>query len=210
MNEVSQNQNVQELIAQAKNILQSSEDPTLKMENLNEIISQVDFLMGKNDRIYGPLGDVFTSMVQMDFTKRVSPNYGDNEFLQFFISGINMINEELEQVALNKEVLHTLLDGLGVKDSMIVITDSTGNIYFVHPGENGLPDFNEELLYGQKIHVLFEDFSFIDNKIKHLGSVRETIIDMKWKGDVIPCHLTLAIAVSMGKINSLVYIFKKL
>lgn len=211
MNTIANNKNAQDLLTEVKSIVESDKDLNHEKENLRNMLSQVNFLIGKYDHLFNPFGETFAAMAQMDFTRKIPTdvNNEDDELFDFVATGLNMVNEELEGVAFHKNLLHTILGGIDTQETSVLITDVNGKIYFVNSNSSDLYNFNENTLHGQNIHVVFRNFEQIDKKIKQLGSVHEEKVELEWLGEVIPKKLTLAIEVKLGKINSLIYILKK-
>jgi hypothetical protein len=199
--------NLADLLTDVKTIIGNSNDLNHEKDNLNEMLTKVNFLIGRYDQLYAPFIELFESMAQLDFTKRVPPE-ANNEFFEFMATGINMVNEELEGVVIHKDVLSSVLEGLDIQGGTVIITDHKGFISYVKSNAPDLHNFNESTLKGQRVPVVFKSFDAIDEKIKQLNSIKDYDVELQWMGKVIPKKLTLAMAVKLGKINSMVYVLK--
>lgn len=206
MNELH-NKNLTDLLTEVKSIIGSSKDLNSEKENLSQMLSKVHFLIGQHDQLYAPFIELFESMAQLDFTKRL-PTEANNEFFEFITTGINMVNEELEGVVIHKDVLSSVLEGLDIEGATVIITDHKGFISYVRSNAPDLHNFNEGTLIGQRVPVIFKSFDAIDEKIKKLNSIRNYDVELQWLGEIIPKKLTLAMAVKFGEINSMVYVLK--
>src|SRR6478609_7179006 len=149
---------LQNLVTEARNIVSGNLDLNQEKENLSLILDQVDFILGKYDEIYTRFTEIFVAMGDFDFSKRL-PFYEDKDnFINFIVSGINMINEELEANALKKSVFHRILHSLALKDTLLVITNTDGFINFANSGNTSIENFNDTSLYDQGINSLFVNY----------------------------------------------------
>jgi hypothetical protein len=207
LNNFNQEFQLQTLLSEAKVILNKEGDINSDRENLSQIIDRVDFLLGKHDELYEKFTELFTSMGQFDFSKRL--DFVENrEVINFIISGLNMLNDEYQAHAINKKLLHNFFKSCSIKNVLAVITNSDGFIYFANPGDSQLVGFNDDTLHDQSIHSIFTDFHIVEDRIKGEGSIKNIDVELKWNGNKIHANLDVTICNSNGKIESLIYIIK--
>ena len=199
----------QVIIREMKELITS--ETGISPENRNkmfELLQQVDFVLGKYDIIYEQLIDVFSAMGTHDFSKRI-PNLGvEHDFIKFITLGINMVNEQLKDSSMLKSVANRIVETLNVDNTIVVVTNTNGEIYFVNSKSKQIPDFCIEALDQVKVHSLFADFSIIEQRIKQEGSLFDMPVSLKWKGKIIPVILTVAIVTSHSKIDGIIYAIK--
>jgi hypothetical protein len=208
----NQEMQLQSLLGEAKVLLkEKGELKEEKKEDLYKILQQVDYLLGKKDDAYEKFSEVFSSMADFDFSKRLSFNEdGGDDFENFIVNGINILNEELESEAVRKKIFHDFFDSLNLKDTLVIITDPYGFISFANSSCNQIQNFNDKALAYQSVNVLFEDFSEIEKFIKERNSFSDIQTIFKWKGNDFPVKVNVTISNSMGKIESLIYVVKLL
>lgn len=199
---------INDLVSEMKTIVNQSGDLNDHKENLTQIIQQVDFLLGKHDDVYNQYVDLFVAMGQLNFSKRLPIRKEGDTLINFFNSGINMLNEEFEENLLNKRVLHDFINGIPLENTLIAVTGPDGFIYFAHSTDALLKDFNDKFLINQSIHVLFNDFKIIQDRIKEEGTIRNIKTDFKWKNIIIPVKVDVIISNHFGKVESLIYLIK--
>lgn len=200
--------NLNDLVSEMKQIINQSGDLNIHKDSLTNIIQQVDFLLGKHDDVYNTYIDLFVAMGQLDFSKRL-PLYTDGgDFVNFINNGINMLNEEFKANVISKRVFHDFINGVGLNDTLVVVTGSDGFIDFAHSGETRLTDFGDKFLVDQGIQILFEDFSVIHNRIKNEGTIKKIKVNFKWKNQVFPAIVDVILSAHFGNIESIIYIIK--
>ncbi|MBX9850655.1 MAG: hypothetical protein K2X86_02745 [Cytophagaceae bacterium] len=210
LNNLNPDLQLQALLSEAKTLLKEEGDLNKeKKEDLFQILEQVDFLLGKHDDIYNKFSDIFAAMAGFDFSKRLSYYEDGDNFVNFIINGINILNEEFQSDVIKKKILHDLFDSINLKDTLLVITNPEGFIYFANSGNAGLTNFNDKSLADQSINILFSDFTIVENCIKDKdSSMRDIEINFKWKGKNIPAKMDVTISNTLGKIETLIYIIK--
>lgn len=205
-NVIKEQGQVQDLICEVKSIIGKGGDLNLEKENLAALIEQADFLLGKYDEIYDQFIEVFTSMGNFDFSKRLAYVEPGDNFINFIVNGINMVNEELGSSAVHQGVLKSLLNNLTLADSIVLLTDTNGFIRFINSVNCNLPEFSDKLLIGQSINCLFSNFSVLEERIKKEGSARNINSSLKWLGKLYPVTVDVALSMSLGKIEGLIYV----
>jgi len=199
---------IHSLLAEAKSILNNKEDINFEKENLSNLIDQADFILEKHDHIFDQFVDVFTSMGQFDFSKRLNHVDNSDNFINFVINGVNMINEEFEVKAIHRNVIQCLLSTLDIKDKLIVLTNSNGYIY-LSEGSIPLADVKNHYHQDQTIRVLFSDFDVIEETMKIQGYAKNITANLKTREGLIPVKVDVSICSHQGKIDSMIYIIKQ-
>jgi hypothetical protein len=198
---------IHSLLAEAKSILHNKEDINIEKENLTHLIDQADFILEKHDHIYDQFVEVFTSMGQFDFSKRLAHVDNSDNFINFVVNGVNMINEEFEVKALHRNVIQCLLTSLDIKDKLIVITNANGYIYLT-AGALPLAEINTRHLQDQSIRVLFTNHHLLEEVIKSQGSNKNISSELKTREVSIPVKVDVSVCSHQGKIESIIYIVK--
>lgn len=198
---------IHSLLAEAKSILHSKEDINIEKENLTYLIDQADFILEKHDHIYDQFVEVFTSMGQFDFSKRLSHVDNSDNFINFVINGVNMVNEEFEAKALHRNVIQCLLSTLDFKDKLIVLTNSNGLIYLT-AGTISNMELNNHYFQNQTIRVLFSNHESIEETIKLQGSGKNISAEVKTKAGSMSVKVDVSPCYHQGKIESIIYIIK--
>jgi hypothetical protein len=109
-----------------------SNDEGIKPENkikMQDLLQQVDFVLGKYSVIYESLTEVLGAMAVHDFSKRILPIGIDNDFIGFLTLGLNLVNEQLSKISIRKQVVHRVIDVMNVKNLIIIIANTKGEIY---------------------------------------------------------------------------------
>lgn len=196
----------QTIVREMKDLISSEEGikPESRMK-MFELLQQVDFVLGKYDIIYEQLIDVFSAMGMHDFSRRI-PNLGvDHDFINFITLGINMVNEQLSDTSILKSVTQRIIETMDVKNLIIIVTDTNGDIFLVNSNSNQIPGLCQEALDKIKVHSIFDDFNIIEKRIKAEGSLYDMPVKLKWRGEKIPVILTVAIVTCQSKIDGIIY-----
>ena len=194
------------IVEQIKKILSNEEG--IKDESktkMYELLHQVDFVLGKYDVVYDQLINVFASMGMHDFSKRIPDLNVNHDFINFITLGLNMVNEQLSDISIKKSVAQRMAETLADSETIVLVTNTSGEIYFVNNGTNAYPGICLEVLNSINIHSLFDDYAKIEHRIKYEGSLSNLAVNLKWQGKIIPVILTVAIATNHSKIDGVIY-----
>lgn len=202
-------QDLKTIVSEAIN-LSKNEDLNIEKEKLAELLHQIDFMIGKYDEYANLMAEVFSTMGDFNFSKRL-PYYEkeDGLFANLISRGLNWLNEEYEVAAIHKNVVSTVFDNMEVPNALLIVTEISGTIKVVNSGSTGLSGFDEDTLAGQSIHVLFENYSeIVDKRIKEGSSTKNIPINLKWRGISIPAHLNIGFSSRLGKLDAGIYFIK--
>lgn len=149
--------------------------------------------------------DTITAMVNLGFSKRL-PEQDSKTLFSFMTLGLNVLNEELFEKVISTKMLHSLLDGLDLKNKAIILTNATGQIIFVHSQVRNV-FFSEQVLVGQPMSVVVEDFNELDEKFKNHGFLKGIDVKIKFvdiANRIVKLHL--AIPTLLSKSEGIAYI----
>ncbi|MBC7450367.1 MAG: hypothetical protein H7259_02650 [Cytophagales bacterium] len=187
------------------NVLLSNKD----LEGVGKLLKEIDFMLGKNDEYISQLAEIFTKMVDFDFSNRLPICETDEDGVSALLSrGLNWLNEEFEAAVIHKEMISIVFDIVNSPDSLLIITDIEGNIKVVSTGSTDLPGFTEDALAGKAIHTIFENFNYVDTRIKKGDSTRSIPILFNWLGHSIPSSVHIGFSSRLGKLGSGIYYIK--
>lgn len=197
-------QELQSFVGDIKGVLKSELDLNNEKDSLLKMIEQVDYLVGKHDHYCDEIDAALSSMVEFDFTKRLNcTERDDNNLINVISQGLNMLNEELYERAINKNIIRTLLDSIA-STKLIIVTDGKNNITFAHGKQ--LDGFKEDELRGKSISTLFDHYELIIHLMRVESLSNSININMLWKGITIPVSLKIAMSMKYSKIEGIIYI----
>ncbi|WMJ74079.1 hypothetical protein RCC89_13025 [Cytophagaceae bacterium ABcell3] len=197
---------VSEIVSEMKSILKKEGDLNQEKEHLSRLLEQADFLLHKHDEDYNQFIELFVAMGQFDFSSKLQYlNNGDN-FQNFIVTGLNMVNEELKHTIIHPCVINTLLRILKVPNAVIVITDDEGKIKFLN---NYIPHLSEAIsrsYIGKHISELLANYNNLKESFDKGALVRnhESFIDHKGKHYFVTVDMETAI--NGQKVEGFVYV----
>jgi len=169
-------------------------------------LDEIDFLLNKYDDFFEEFSKIATAMAGADFKQRFAENTKTDEFLATLIGIFNTVMEELEHRAMKKKMVEYTFDLLSLKNTIIIMTDTSGIIEFIHGSAPIYGRFNEQVLVGDKISGLFKDYKQIERRIKMGMSLRDIEILFHWNTGFHPCWVDTTLCANEGKIEGMVYI----
>lgn len=197
-------QQLQTVLKGVKNILSTEADLNSEKESILKMIEQVDSLVGKHDSYCDEIDAVLSAMINFDFSKRLpSHQEDDNNLIHAISQGLNILNEELYEKAINKTVVRSLLDSIA-STKLIIVTDNKNNIIFANGKK--LEGFKEDDLRGKPISTLFDHYELIIHLMKVESLSNNINMDMMWKGASLPVSLKIGISMNLNKIEGIIYV----
>src|SRR5687768_13142495 len=96
---------IQMVMSGVKKALHSDMDLNAEKESLKGMVEQVDYLVGKHDEYCDQINNVLGAMAEFDFSKKLtSCREDDNNLINVVSQGLNMLNEEFSEKAINKNI----------------------------------------------------------------------------------------------------------
>ena len=195
---------LQSILWGVKDIISSKGDLNTEKDRIRRMIEQVDYLVGKHDEYCEEIYTMLSAMVEFDFSKRLtSCEEDDNNLINVISQGLNMLNEEFKEKAMNKHIVHTVLDTIAF-DKLVIITDSKNNIIFAKG--NKLPEFKEDNLKGKSISTLFNQYELIVHLMRVESLSKNINLNMIWEEASIPVSLRIGLTMNGNKIDGVTYI----
>jgi DNA-binding CsgD family transcriptional regulator len=187
---------MQNLVEEARTILENSSDLNRDKYKLKSLLDEIMHWTKDGDQqyedYYKNFCETITAMVNLDFSKRL-PELDSKTLFSFMTLGLNVLNEELFQKVVSTKMLHSLLDGLDLKNKAIILTNATAQIIFVHSGiKNAF--FSEDVLVGQPMSVVIEDLNELDEKFKNQGFLKGIDVKIKFEDTanrIVKLHLAI-------------------
>jgi hypothetical protein len=199
---------IQTVVSGVKNALNADIDLNSEKESILGMIEQVDYLVGKHDEYCEQIEEVLGAMAEFDFSKKLgSCQEDDNNLINIVSQGLNMLNEELAEKAINKNILRSLLEVL-CPDKIILITDNKNNIIFTTNFPQ-FEDFNEEELRGKPIGFLLNQYDLIIHLMRVESLTKPININLNWKGNAYPSSLRINLALSkQNNLEGIIYLLE--
>jgi|GEM_PF-4597726 len=116
-----------------------------------------------------------------------------------------MINEQLAESSFSRQGLHKIIELMDRKDKVVFITGVNGKIYFANSSVEGLEDFKEETLIGQKIDLFIENYCNIEELMLWEGSLTNVPVYFRWNGALLPGYLNVSLVMQSEKVEHVVY-----
>jgi hypothetical protein len=177
------------LIKEAYDILNNdSFDLNKQRDKLTNIFDQLVTWKENADedtRFYEDFQDIVLSMAQLDFSKRFNISNQRKTLYNFLAVSMNTLNEEYEDNIVSLKLLTALLEGLPVKNLVVIGTNPTGKVNYFYSDNNTLFP-NPKIFLSQNIHTFFENIEEINNTLVLKGSLQEIPAQMTlgYKGPV--------------------------
>ena len=168
--EYTEGAQMHKLLEEALKILANSADlnrdkPTLG-RLLNEIMHWTKESEKEYEKYYLDFTNTITSMVDLDFSRKLPEQYTKTIF-SFMTLGLNVLNEELFGKIISTKMLRCVLDTMDLKNTAVILTNSTGQIIFVHSKVKNV-FVGEDMLVGQPMSVIIEDFDKLEKSFETL------------------------------------------
>lgn len=173
------------------------------LENLYWNKNQENF-----EKYYTHFSNMIVRMQDFDFSYKF-PQQSAQTIFDFVASGLNIVNEELEEKAFQVQgiAIRTFIELLGIKDVSVIITDNKGIIRFIYKDETL---FNMSIPTGSHISTLLTNTSCLIEKLKEDGDLDEFISIMNKKGEVIKVNLSARLVQNHSGLSSgAIYTIKK-
>jgi hypothetical protein len=199
---------IQTVVSGVKNALNADIDLNSEKESILGMIEQVDYLVGKHDEYCEQIEEVLGAMVEFDFSKKLtSCKEDDNNLINIVSQGLNMLNEEFNERAINKNILRSLLETL-TPNKIVIITDNKNNIIF-STSYSYLENFNEDELRGKAIGFLFNQYDLIIHLMRVESLTKSIDINMNWNGISYPTSLRINLSLSkQNNLEGIIYIIE--
>jgi hypothetical protein len=195
---------LQSVLGGVKDLISSEGDLNIEKDRIRRMIEQVDYLVGKHDEYCEQIYTMLSAMVDFDFSQRLtSCEDDDNNLINVISQGLNMLNEEFQEKAINKSILHTLLDNVA-GNKVVIITDSKNNIIFAQGKQ--LPNFREDEVRGKSISVFFNQYELIVHLMRADSLTKNLNINMTWNESIIPVSLKIGLTMNCNKIDGVTYV----
>ncbi|MBC7451819.1 MAG: hypothetical protein H7259_10055 [Cytophagales bacterium] len=208
------NTSVQDIIEEVNALLNNEIDIDKdQKEKIKSLLNQADFLISRYDERYEYFDKVLMNMAMLDFSDKLPvENTEEDPFFACMSNALNMLNEEFYHVVLSKNLVHTAIESLELPNTILIFTDVNGKIKFlsnnVDETKGNLRNINEKSIMDQNIHVLFNDYDFIEKCITKNIAIKDSAAEIRWEGNFIPVTLSVRISTYKNRIDGLIYIVK--
>jgi DNA-binding CsgD family transcriptional regulator len=192
----TENSQMQNLLEEAKEILENSSDLNRDRPRLGRLLDEIMHWTKEGDeqfnQYYNDFCNTITAMINLDFSRRLPEQYSKTIF-SFMTLGLNILNEELFGKITSTKMLHSILGALNLKNTAVILTNATGQIVFVHSKVKNI-FVAEDMLVGQPMSVIIEDFDKLDKKFKSEGFLKGIDVKIKF-GNETEQVVTLKVAI---------------
>lgn len=192
----TESKQMQNLLEQAKAILDNSADLNRDKLKLGRLLDEIMHWTKEGDeqfnQYYNDFCNTITAMINLDFSRKLPEQYSKTIF-SFMTLGLNILNEELFGKITSTRMLHSILTSLNLSNTAIILTNAQGQIIFVHSKVKNL-FVGEDMLFGQPMSVIIDDFGTLDKKFKTEGFSKGVDVKIKF-GNETEQIVTLNVAI---------------
>lgn len=114
------------LLQEAYDLIRGVEDLNTAREKLELQLKKAIDLSWKDGNLFEAYFEEFSEFIsgmhQMDFSKRLYTNDDKESFLNFIAHSLNSVNEELEEKALNVDIMPEVLNSLKVNNRIVLVS----------------------------------------------------------------------------------------
>src|SRR3954468_4859290 len=172
---------MQNLLEEAKALLENSSDLNRDKLKLGRLLDEIMHWTKDGDeqfnQYYNDFCNTITAMINLDFSRKLPEQYSKTIF-SFMTLGLNILNEELFGKINSTKMLHSILGALDLKNTAVILTNATGQIMFVHSKVKNI-FVGEDMLIGQPMSVIIDDFHQLDKKFKSEGFSKGVDVKIK-------------------------------
>jgi len=187
---------MQNLLEEAKALLENSSDLNRDKLKLGRLLDEIMHWTKDGDeqfnQYYNDFCNTITAMINLDFSRKLPEQYSKTIF-SFMTLGLNILNEELFGKIISTKMLHSILGALNLKNTAVILTNATGQIMFVHSKVKNI-FVGEDMLIGQPMSVIIDDFHQLDKKFKSEGFSKGVDVKIKF-GNETEQVVTLNVAI---------------
>jgi PAS domain-containing protein len=170
LEETSESLKLQSLLEEVYEILNQKDTWTAEDKKTLLMLERIISLRTKKndfDRVFDDIGEVTASMMELDFSKRVTlaPAFmEETNLFNYLALTLNLVNDELERAFLSGNMIKLLLTG--IPGLFIAITRKDDTIHFVNNQFARLTGIPENRLLGISISTLFPEYATIQRRLQ--------------------------------------------
>lgn len=197
-----------QILKQAYEILEKA-DLNSERENLKKVLKNIAKWTedgGDDEKYFEEFNKFIISMVALNFSAQLPICEEAKSVQNVFSLGLNMVNEELKERVISKQLVLLLLQELNLKNCLVIGTDPEGSINFLYTDKEGrFPVFDS--IKGQNIKAIISNLDEVSSSIaKHgIGNGMEITLTI---GNVGPVLLKIAKTSWLQGSEGSMYIFQ--